>query len=148
VNFRRGPDRINIFGDNLSKASPHNNWSSRVDNRSLSKILGINFVKMIRAVYNQNRVSGIIYIDGKSKKGSISISGFISRSGRELGWNVIKSNNFKIYNRSNDFIFKGRGLGHGVGLSQWGAKELACRGYKYRQILNFYYNKPEITKLK
>jgi len=36
-------------------------------------------------------------------------------------------------------IFVGRGLGHGVGLSQWGARGLARRGYTYREILGHYY---------
>ena len=36
-------------------------------------------------------------------------------------------------------VFVGRGLGHGVGLSQWGAKGLAERGYDYREILGHYY---------
>ncbi len=33
----------------------------------------------------------------------------------------------------------GRGSGHGVGLSQWGARALAGQGYDYRAILNHYY---------
>ena len=33
----------------------------------------------------------------------------------------------------------GPGNGHGVGMSQWGAKEMANRGFDYKQILNFYY---------
>jgi len=35
--------------------------------------------------------------------------------------------------------FTGRGLGHGVGLSQWGARGLAQKGYNYREILGYYY---------
>ena len=38
-----------------------------------------------------------------------------------------------------DRVFVGRGLGHGVGLSQWGARGLARRAYTYREILGFYY---------
>lgn len=33
----------------------------------------------------------------------------------------------------------GRGAGHGVGLSQWGARALAEKGHDYRAILNHYY---------
>jgi stage II sporulation protein D len=33
----------------------------------------------------------------------------------------------------------GRGFGHGMGLSQWGAEERASAGQSYRQILDFYY---------
>jgi stage II sporulation protein D len=29
--------------------------------------------------------------------------------------------------------------GHGIGMSQWGAQELARRGWTYRQILAYYY---------
>lgn len=33
----------------------------------------------------------------------------------------------------------GRGAGHGVGLSQWGARGFALQGWDYRQILGHYY---------
>ena len=37
------------------------------------------------------------------------------------------------------FVFSGEGFGHGVGMSQWGAREMAAIGKTYRQILtNFY----------
>ncbi len=38
-----------------------------------------------------------------------------------------------------DYIFEGRGWGHGVGMCQWGAKGQAERGRSYRSILQFYY---------
>jgi stage II sporulation protein D len=38
-----------------------------------------------------------------------------------------------------EVVLSGRGLGHGVGLCQWGAKELARRGLDYRAILRHYY---------
>ena len=38
-----------------------------------------------------------------------------------------------------DFLIQGRGYGHGVGMSQWGAWEGAREGYTYNQILSFYY---------
>lgn len=37
------------------------------------------------------------------------------------------------------FIFEGRGWGHGVGMSQWGAYHMAQLGYSYKSILAFYY---------
>lgn len=37
------------------------------------------------------------------------------------------------------FAFAGRGWGHGVGMSQWGAKAMADMGYGYDQILSHYY---------
>ena len=37
------------------------------------------------------------------------------------------------------FLLDGRGWGHGVGLSQWGAEGYARHGYGYRRILAHYY---------
>jgi stage II sporulation protein D len=37
------------------------------------------------------------------------------------------------------FVFQGRGYGHGVGMSQWGAKVMADQGFSYRHILTHYY---------
>lgn len=38
------------------------------------------------------------------------------------------------------YIFEGRGWGHGVGMSQWGAYQMAQLGYKYNEIISYYYN--------
>lgn len=37
------------------------------------------------------------------------------------------------------FVVEGRGWGHGVGLSQWGAEGYARHGWSYRQIVAHYY---------
>lgn len=50
--------------------------------------------------------------------------------------------------RSGDeFVFAGGGFGHGVGLSQWGAKAMAAKGLGVKDILAFYYRGAEITAL-
>ncbi len=43
------------------------------------------------------------------------------------------------------FVFVGRGYGHGVGMSQWGAYDLAKLGYGYGDILTAYYNGIKIS---
>lgn len=45
------------------------------------------------------------------------------------------------------FVFHGRGWGHGVGMSQWGAKALSESDYNYWEILNFYYPGCELKKI-
>ena len=35
---------------------------------------------------------------------------------------------------------EGRGSGHGLGMSQWGARGMALEGYNYLQIIEHYYN--------
>ena len=63
-------------------------------------------------------------------------------AGREL----LPSNNFVMSGKNHDFTVKGHGYGHGVGLCQLGALELAKRGYDYRQILSFYFPRHKMRK--
>ncbi len=50
------------------------------------------------------------------------------------------SMNCKIRDMGDSIAFAGgRGFGHGVGLSQWGAQDKAKRGWAAEQILRFYY---------
>ena len=44
-------------------------------------------------------------------------------------------------------VFSGRGLGHGVGMSQWGAQGMAQQGHTYREILLHYYPGIELRQL-
>ena len=56
-----------------------------------------------------------------------------------------------IDNQSNfengDFVINGKGFGHGVGMSQWGAKAMADAGYTYEEILKFYYTDIDINSI-
>ncbi|MBC6422910.1 MAG: SpoIID/LytB domain-containing protein [Hormoscilla sp. SP5CHS1] len=45
------------------------------------------------------------------------------------------------------FQVVGRGFGHGLGLSQYGANALARRGYNYQQILLHYYTKTSLARI-
>lgn len=44
-------------------------------------------------------------------------------------------------------LVSGRGFGHGVGMSQWGALAMAQQGRDYRQILSHYYRGAELRSL-
>ena len=46
---------------------------------------------------------------------------------------------FTIARSGDTFLFYGRGWGHGVGLSQWGARTLAQKGWTAERILTHYY---------
>ncbi|MDQ2678538.1 MAG: SpoIID/LytB domain-containing protein [Actinomycetota bacterium] len=46
---------------------------------------------------------------------------------------------------ASSFTFSGSGWGHGVGMSQWGARGMAERGNGYAQILGYYYNGATVT---
>lgn len=45
------------------------------------------------------------------------------------------------------YVIKGRGFGHGVGMSQWGASIMADKGYTYREIIDHYYPGTTIKKI-
>ncbi len=49
-------------------------------------------------------------------------------AGRRLGWNVIQSDDFTLRKRGEQVIVEGSGQGHGVGLCQAGAREMAEEG--------------------
>ncbi len=63
-------------------------------------------------------------------------------------FNFLPSNLFTI-DKLNDnlWIFRGGGFGHGVGLSQGGAIEMAELGFNYQKILNHYYPGTKIKKI-
>ncbi|HAF12862.1 MAG TPA: hypothetical protein DCK93_07430 [Blastocatellia bacterium] len=65
--------------------------------------------------------------------------------GRALGWNYLKSSRFEIARSGSNFVFRGSGFGHGLGLCQEGAHVMATRGASYRQILAKYFPSTEIT---
>ena len=61
--------------------------------------------------------------------------------------NFIPSNLFTINKLSDDlWLLRGGGFGHGVGLSQSGAIEMAKLGFSYEQILNHYYRNAKLKK--
>ncbi|RME16327.1 MAG: hypothetical protein D6797_04765, partial [Bdellovibrio sp.] len=60
---------------------------------------------------------------------------------RLFGFSKIKSAHFHITWKNNKVIFNGRGLGHGVGLCQWGSRFYASQGFSYLQILKHYFPK-------
>ena len=61
--------------------------------------------------------------------------------GNELGLRVTGY----VYALPATFVFSGKGFGHGVGMSQWGAQGMALTGASYQQILAHYYQGTALT---
>ncbi|HAW70029.1 MAG TPA: hypothetical protein DCX37_02440, partial [Firmicutes bacterium] len=57
---------------------------------------------------------------------------------REIGNFAFKTGSF--------IVIGGRGYGHGIGMSQWGAKGMAEQGFAYREILSHYYRGTNVEK--
>lgn len=70
---------------------------------------------------------------------SISI-GDKTFTGREVRSALgLRSACFTVTHGNDGFVFTVKGYGHGVGMSQYGAKEMAERGFTYQEILKHYY---------
>ena len=58
----------------------------------------------------------------------------------------LRSTYFNIEKSDNKVTIINKGYGHGVGMSQYGAQAMAIKGYKYSDILKYYYQGIEIKK--
>ena len=56
----------------------------------------------------------------------------------------LRSDVFGVKLEGDQVVLDGRGYGHGVGLSQEGAMEMARKGYRYTAILNYYYHQIQL----
>jgi len=62
---------------------------------------------------------------------------------KSLLFNVVE----KKVDGKDAFIFEGKGYGHGIGMSQYGAHQMAKEGLSYTKILEFYYPGTKLEKL-
>jgi stage II sporulation protein D len=58
----------------------------------------------------------------------------------------LRSSYFSVFPKGDEVILKGKGYGHGVGLSQEGAIEMVNRGYSSTEIICFYYPNAKVIK--
>jgi len=65
-----------------------------------------------------------------------------------LGSDKLKSTLFTDISKTETGVrFEGRGYGHGVGLSQWGAYAMAENGKTYDEIIRYYFKDIDLVKL-
>ncbi|MBW1809050.1 MAG: SpoIID/LytB domain-containing protein [Deltaproteobacteria bacterium] len=83
-----------------------------------------------------------------SGKKSIVVVGdkFHMLLGKMYGWGKFKSARFTLDVRGKKYVFHGRGLGHGVGMCQYGAMGMEKAGADYKAILKHYYPGTRIEK--
>jgi stage II sporulation protein D len=90
------------------------------------------------------RVGHLQFLGGTPPRFSLTASTLRFAVDREYGWNKIRSDLYEIRNSDGKILFSGKGSGHGVGLCQAGAEEMAREGKSYREILNYYYPGTEL----
>lgn len=85
---------------------------------------------------NRSEAGGVIDV----AVGGVRVKGTEIRS--MLG---LYSTNFTYTPQGNTLIFRTTGYGHGVGMSQYGARELAMEGMTYDEIIKWYYTGVDLT---
>jgi stage II sporulation protein D len=91
------------------------------------------------SVFNFEQKSRLLYY----KTGSFSIPLKTLRSDLSL-----RSTFFSVNANGDSIILSGKGYGHGVGLCQEGAIKMASKGYRYKDIISFYYSGVIISDIK
>lgn len=111
--------------------------------QDLRKAFGYNEVKsLLLTVVPDN---ALFITDGNSfQEKSPSTVSVISGNGTvsTLTGTPVVSNGSKdvtISSTPTKYVINGKGWGHGLGMSQWGAKNMADQGFLYEDILTFYY---------
>ncbi len=143
-------DYLKSKDDEFCKKEKNYKWEISLTSEKISEKLQKNNIS-IGEIYD-------IKIMERSESGRIKTlkiygsSGSIIIKGKDfriyLGDNNIKSTNFSITRQNGNFIFNGFGWGHGVGLSQEGAKGMAENGWDYKKILKYFYTDIDIVKAK
>lgn len=59
----------------------------------------------------------------------------------------LRSTYFSVHDAGDYVLLKGHGYGHGVGLSQDGALEMARKGFDFKEILYFYFDKVTLQSI-
>ncbi|MCY7537953.1 SpoIID/LytB domain-containing protein [Bacillus pumilus] len=94
----------------------------------------------IKLTYHLKNKTGT-YAVNKSTTASMKMTEFRSI----MGATKVKSTFASVKNNTNDFTISGKGYGHGIGMSQYGAKARAESGNSYSSILSFYYPGTKLT---
>lgn len=127
-----------------AKKSPHASWTWEMDAGKMEKALERAFGRSVKEVrVTETAKDGrVLTVALKGRDGTREVSGssFRAALARAFGAMTVKSSYFKLDAKRNRYVFEGRGFGHGVGLSQWGAHAMALDGRSYDEILDFYYD--------
>ena len=141
------PPYIKVVDSPDSPEAPKDdsNWTASFSRQEVEKALsetgvqikGLNSVKVAEKGPSGRAVT--LDFDGKR----VSAPGFrIAIGSTKMKSTLIDS----IEVRGDRLVIKGRGYGHGVGMSQWGAYALAKEGKKAEEILKHYFKGIEIMK--
>jgi stage II sporulation protein D len=119
--------------------SPDYGWSKKFSLIELSQMLKIPNIKAL-APDRTTQYGSVLSLKASGDNEQVLTGGAI-RSALKL-----RSLRFTIAPTPEGFIFNGVGNGHALGLSQWGAYNLAQKGMNYSRILAYYYQGVNLGK--
>jgi len=136
---------LSAFRD-VPSDGPHSRWETRIDPVVAARHLAA-------AGYAVGTVQRVV-VTGYSESGRISGLEVVGSAGRVRldaltarlqvrAWGLKST----LFTMTGDLSARGAGWGHGVGMSQYGARELALAGYAYAQILGFYYPETQLQRV-
>ena len=134
-----------VFNDPmfLSVDSPYENSNLKnfevvkeFSENEMLNLLGLNYINVQNVTKNDTDHVDNIVISNKKFKGT---------EFRKLL--NLRSTDFKIEKDGDKYLITTRGYGHGVGMSQYGANEMAKNGYNYKDIIYHYYQNVEMVKI-
>ncbi len=133
----------------FDKNNPKFRWQKKFSSNELTnlfpKIGGIRNIEILD-ITSTGRVKNVKLIGAY---GSDQMSGIVLRKRLGLNSNFVRFKFFEEelknkFPKKKGLIVFGQGSGHGVGMSQWGAKYLAHRGQKAERILKYFYRGAQI----
>jgi stage II sporulation protein D len=117
-------------------ASPYCLWERRIPVTEMEKALDITGFK-------EMKIASFTATKRVKTVGIVCAGGVLTFKATDLrkmlGWNRLPSTSFTVTRDEDTLVFEGQGYGHGVGLCQWSALQMAQEGKSYRQILSYFY---------
>jgi SpoIID/LytB domain protein len=140
------PDYLRGVRDNYCNSGSHYRWTDVIASKRLRDALRsdprTDVGETVRDIsvtkHDQTGRAEVISIVGDRTR---TINGWEFKLivGRALGWQLLKSSRFTVTRSGSEFVFRGGGFGHGLGLCQEGAHVMAQRGQSFQQILAHYF---------
>src|SRR5215471_918767 len=140
------PEYLRGVPDEYCEAGPHAKWTDTISRADLLRALqsdsrtnvGSRLDSVAVSKRDETGRAEFITLEGEHRQ-TVRGWDFKIIVGRVLGWNVLKSSRFEVSRAGTNFVFRGSGFGHGLGLCQEGAHVMAARGVSYQKILDKYY---------
>ncbi len=116
--------------------SPYWMWERKIPADEIEKAVNISGLKDI-TIKSYTSTKRVKTVDLVHNGGVMNVKATDLR--KMLGWSRLPSTNFEVSRDNGNFVFEGKGYGHGVGLCQWSALQMARDGKNYKEILSYFY---------